>query len=463
MSNYFEDAFNYAKERWPTKRAALFLSAAVAVGAVFFFAEFDLAAISSSEWGVVVAVVGVPWIAWAWSHRIPRHRKGFIGFGVAIAYEDPQHGARLKADFTGALRKLLSGQAGHPGFHFVEYPQHISRKVEGIDDARELIGKSRGHFLIFGSAKRRVLDGETTHVLEMEGVVRHAEVAHEVSARLAEEFRAVFPRNLHVAEENDLFALRVTAQWVDVSARYVVANAALISGDLDYAEQLLRQLEAEFQASNVPGVPAAAHIQNKLPIRIADLLKLRIGRLGSQYMLKHDPEPLKRSEPILDELAKYDSAWYSGHLHRAICAFVLRRDLSEAYAALKNCEGNPDPTWLYSKAFLKAYEGDLRSAADLYRKAFRKDPSDPSVPIQTEEFMNIVLAEEPHRVELHFCLGLVNYKSKKDLAAARRDFEHFLARTGEEQHARERGLARKWIDKIDKTLRRRREEAGTAA
>ncbi len=48
------------------------------------------------------------------------------------------------------------------------------------------------------------------------------------------------------------------------------------------------------------------------------------------------------------------------------------------------------------------------------------------MPIQSEEFMQIVLTEEPDKVQLNFCIGLINYNHKKDFLAAERDFTAFL-------------------------------------
>src|SRR5438445_406003 len=63
-----------------------------------------------------------------------------------------------------------------------------------------------------------------------------------------------------------------------------------------------------------------------------------------------------------------------------------------------------------------------------YRRAFQGPIGDRSVPVQCEEFIQIALAREPDRVQLHFCLGLINYHAKSDYAVAAEDLRQFLSK-----------------------------------
>ncbi len=64
----------------------------------------------------------------------------------------------------------------------------------------------------------------------------------------------------------------------------------------------------------------------------------------------------------------------------------------------------------------------------MYVRAFKGPLEDPTVPMQSEEFMQLVLEEENDKVQLLFCCGLINYRAKRDLAAAKRDLSEFLKR-----------------------------------
>lgn len=369
-----------------------------------------------------------------------------------IAYEDENHGRRLRNDFVARLQSLLHREGpGYPIDLRIQ-PGAFVEELTNRSAIERFMQQTRGHFLLWGRARQRRLDGEVHHVLELDGWVRHARIQRKVQKKLAGEFQEVFPRNLLIAQENDLFSLRITAAWLEISARYVVALAALVSNDLAYSEQLLRGLETRLkEEKGLP--PPLAKIKNRVPLRIGEIVRIRIHRLGLAYQLKRDPELLRQAVPLLDELERYGQTNYSALLHRAQCQFVLDRDVAGALQALERCSKVPDPTWRYSRAFLLAYEGRLSEAGAELRKAFKKDPADPSVPVQSEEFIHIVLEQEPDKAQLYFLLGAINLKAKDDKASARRDLEAFLTSTDAAAYPREKEVARKWIRKIDRDLR----------
>jgi hypothetical protein len=55
-----------------------------------------------------------------------------------------------------------------------------------------------------------------------------------------------------------------------------------------------------------------------------------------------------------------------------------------------------DATWRYSKALLVAYEGDLDKAYREYRDAFAAPLNVETVPIQSEEFIHLLLEGDPN-------------------------------------------------------------------
>ena len=102
---------------------------------------------------------------------------------------------------------------------------------------------------------------------------------------------------------------------------------------------------------------------------------------------------------------------------------------------------------------MDAYEGDLQAAYKKYRKAFEIPLPNLIVPLQVEEFIQIVIDEEPERKDLYYCLGLVNYRSKRDLDVATRDFQKFLDSTEEPEYPRQHKTARKWLGEIERLRR----------
>jgi hypothetical protein len=116
-------------------------------------------------------------------------------------------------------------------------------------------------------------------------------------------------------------------------------------------------------------------------------------------------------------------------------------------AALKKCKKISDGVWLYDLGFLNAYSGDLKKAIQQYRNAMTL-PIEPPVIAEIEEFICWVLDVEPHKYQLHYCLGFLNWKIKEDKLQAIMDFKTFLSLGRKEEFPFERELARQWISEI---------------
>ena len=104
---------------------------------------------------------------------------------------------------------------------------------------------------------------------------------------------------------------------------------------------------------------------------------------------------------------------------------------------------------MYGEAFLLAYNGDLEAAYHSYKTAFSAPLVDETALLQSEEFIHIVLTEEPDRVWLYYCLGLINYKAKQDLTAAHKDLSTFVARADPSQFKKQIDISRRWIEEIE--------------
>jgi len=87
----------------------------------------------------------------------------------------------------------------------------------------------------------------------------------------------------------------------------------------------------------------------------------------------------------------------------------------------------------------------MNEAVSDYKSAFAGSLVDKSVPIQCEEFIHIVLADEPHRVQLYFCLGLINFHAKEDYAVAADDLSLFLSKIEEGEFESEAATARRLL------------------
>lgn len=454
MSDPLKEAVNYIKEHRYQPTGALVLFFLFFIGTILLLARIPLGAIPWWSWLTALAVSVTVVLLWWLSVKPKRHPKRVVGVDIAIVSEEPKQQLQVRNDFVATIRKLMesSSRSSHP-FHLIEHPKHIAAKIKSREDAMELTRKTRGRFLIYGTTKLRDIQGKRQHVLELEGLVRHKPIGQEVSQRFSGEFREVLPSTFIISPTSDLLSFRVTAEWIDIAARYIVGVASGFSGDLDYAESLFLDLEKRLLSSSSSLPSPIAKIKNSLPVRLAEVYKARSGKLYGDYWLKRDDQILKEMEPCVQKALEYDPNWYSGHLHQAMCAFVLRRDLSVVWECIEKCKKVPDTIWRYSAAFLYAYEGDLGKAYKEYKRAFYDPPQDPTVPLQCEDFIHLVLEKEPEKGQLYYCLGLINLRAKGDLVAAKNDFQQFLNSEAADHFPEEQKFVRTQIGEIQRRLK----------
>lgn len=391
---------------------------------------------------------------WLVTNRMPRTPRGKVGIVLAIAPEDQDEARRLEADFTSTLRTLLTAPH-HPGnFALVVVPRHLAFKI--VDDRAGLncLRRTRGSFLIYGLARRRLIDNKETHYLTCNGLVCHAPAPTPVLTDLAEDFGSILPRRLVIPRESDVFGFEASSALIDIAARYVIAQAAFISGFVKYAEELFLDVERRVLLSG-RGALAVGSIPQKVPKRLAALYEVWSRHLAEEHFRTRNPEIVVLSECIADKLLDRVPGHYGALLQKAICHFLLRRDVAAAKLVLRRCRRMRDGAWRYSRAFLLAYEGNMAAAIREYGRAFRAPLSSITVPIQCEEFIQLVFEEEPEKIQLLLCMGLINMRAKRDPHTARRDFEDFLRRASCVDRVEERKLADEYCQEAERLLRQR--------
>jgi hypothetical protein len=60
------------------------------------------------------------------------------------------------------------------------------------------------------------------------------------------------------------------------------------------------------------------------------------------------------------------------------------------------------------------------------------------------------LERDPEKVQLHYCLGLINLKRKGDKDSARKDFENFLSKCPLNELPEERKHAARYLEELAK-------------
>ena len=436
-------------DRWGTWQALALMLALAGCACLWLF-SLRLTVWDGAATATVLGTVAVVW----WATRFQRTPRGKVGFGLAIRY-DGAHGGGLEVqeDFSGVLRRLINGSpAMERSFHFFEFRRPMARRISEAspEEVKRLVLRARAHFVLDGRVRARAVGGEDSYVLELRGTVLHRQLPDALKQAFAADFSGVLPPVLLVPRSDSLPGFEVAARHVDVVARYIIGSAAAFSGQLRYAEELLLDARRRCAAGGAYAVPAG----DPLPKRVtARLVELYLAQAGAAYRRWLGAPSAADAAAVRTACANLDLVepgfTYGKSLLKAICSVVIDGDTRTARAELERCRRVKDAAWCYGIAFLDAAEGNLEGAYRGYVRAFGLPTPDASVSIQCEQFIQWFLSTRPSAVGLYFCLGLINYRAKGDLVAARADLGRFLALTaGCVAFREQREAAERWIAEI---------------
>ena len=445
------ESIDFVRTQWHRRSTLLVVLLFIAGVLLWLFSGITLEKISLAELLTLSLVLIIISTIWFFSRRVPKAPKGRVGFAVAISTDTKEQRERLAKDFIDTLQDILSKGNLKYHFFFVEFPEYYALRIKTKEDATKYLHISKCHFMIYGRARIRKIQDKDHHVLNLEGIVAHKPVPQEVSKRFSEEFAELFPQKLLVSSENDLLSFEFTSEWVNLVAKYIIGIASLLSGDVDYSQSLFEDLQQKIK-NQMTNLPAITKIRQRLPVRLSDVYFAKARLAYGEWRQTKGLDEMSRVKQYLDKLKVVDPGNYGGHLLRAIWHFVTNRNVAAAKAEIRNCKSQREGTWRFSYAFLLAYEGKMDRAVRMYRSAFRSYCEE-RVFFEVEEFICWVLEVEPDKIQLHFCLGLLNCFAKGDKARALKDFEKFLETAPREQFIEQVRLAESYTSSIRQELR----------
>ncbi|MCA1791378.1 MAG: hypothetical protein LC667_16450 [Thioalkalivibrio sp.] len=304
--------------------------------------------------------------------RGPRAGRGSIGILIALSPESESLDAQIRADFVNELRRLIDAYATSRPLELVEYS--------------------------LGQALDRV-----------------------------------FPSQLQIAVEGDFLGFALASRLVLVAAQYALGVVAVISRDLDFAEECFENIQAAIR--QLPrDRPPASYLLPAVKQHLVDIHGMRAARGMALWARSREKAALAAAEVHVDNVLRLLPSSEAANLSKAIISFVLRRDVVAAKRCIKKCSGSATATWRYSDAFLSLYEGRIDRARAAYRKAARTPSTEVSDYLQSEQFMVEVLKEEPDRFQLWFGIGAINLLVKEDIPEATEAFERFKSADTENKY-----------------------------
>lgn len=359
------------------------------------------------------------------SFYVPKNKRNRIGIVIALRTENEEDRERLRNDLVSELEFRLNGIGSDAKFKLVEFPTKLANKIKDIATARKYLALAKGHFILFGNASsKRKIGGKESYLFRLHGVVRHAPVDKLFQEHFSKEFGKLLPSRLSFPEDEEMIGFEIAQRWIGYVVNYIIAIAALVSGDLILAEQLLYQLEKELSTISDPTpIPVITELRGIIPNRIADLMVFFCTIHYNAFVKTRDTEHIFKMEPFLKKINELDPGNYSGRMYRAMFYF-FNDEIKKAILEFKDIK-SIGIAWRYSLGFLLAYEGDIDGALQNYRKLFYEDVGINVIDI--EIFISEALEKKPEKIQLIFFLGLINYKIKKDSSLAKKYFNQFIS------------------------------------
>ena len=377
--------------------------------------------------GLIIAIVTTV-IFWR-CQQPPKVKKGHVGIIIAVKSEDEKTKGRISKDFVATCKKLLEESRAPQPFQLIELNEYFSEQATDNVSANQLRLRCDGHLLIFGDTVQRRERGKNFYVLRLQGLVCHTPISVNDQSALAQEMDSVLPLKNTILEENELSGFEITSVQLAEATKYVIATAALLSRDCNFAISLLEEIQKNKEKLKInSNVKAIRKLIDLVPIRLADAYRFASIASFTRWESSRDSNDLQKS---IDWIIKYDKIMPADNLHvsllRAIGHFVFSRDIDAAMRCINPCKSRyiADPSWKYSAAFLEAYRNNLDNAKQFYDAA-KPTEIGYHIPFQIEGFIAWILDIEPKNTQLNFCLGYINEIFKNDFVSARKYYSEFL-------------------------------------
>lgn len=451
MDELIKEVISYIKARWHRKSTLLILILFSSLVLLWIFSGIDFQAITIEKVGIGLIILLTIGGIWIFTNLTPRASKGKIGFAVGIRTDGEEQYVKIKRDFIEALRALLYNSKYRYSFHFIEVPDRILEKIHSPSDASKVLHSLECAFMIYGKARTVNLNGQLQHFINLEGVVAHKPVASEISKSFSKEFADLLPRKLMFSSEGDLFHFEFTASLVNVVSKYIIGVAALLSGDVAYAQELFESLNA-YLKENKSNLPVIVKLKDRLPSRLRDVYLIRSTILYESWKKTKRIEYIEKMTPYLDAMDLIFPDNPEARVFRSMWHFIIARDVAKAKNVCVRGKNKQDIAWRYNYAFLFAYEGNLERASKEYKQAFKGYFSEPSFIFDIVDWILWVLNQEPDKTQLYFCLGLIYYYAVGDYSLAFEEFGKFLELSDLSLYAAQRNEAGILLKEIQKNV-----------
>lgn len=207
----------------------------------------------------------------AWNRlRVPKNKKDKVGIIVALKTEDEKDKRKLEIELISELNRYLSDSGEDKKFNVYSFPENLSNEINNQNDAKELLIRSRGHLILYGSVVQRKFNSEDNYVFKLHGIIRHKPIQKIIQQQFAAEFTQLLPSKIKFLIKDEGIYFELTKDWIGFVIKYIVGIAAFISGDIRLADKLYHELINDLKSVK-KGVPVIQIINERLPFRILEV------------------------------------------------------------------------------------------------------------------------------------------------------------------------------------------------
>lgn len=415
------------------------------------FAGLSSEKVAIWQYIVIVIALFVTVFIWLQLVKVPKTKKNKIGFVIALNSENDEQRRVVQDDFIKEIELVLEDAKRVVNFDIIVLPKWHAEKIHNSDTAVKYLKSCRAHLLMNGDTRKRRVKGKYQYVFRLHQTVLHRIIPMDVSDKLSADFGAIFPSKLSISEDNQIEGMEIASNWMSEAAKYFIAMAACVSGDVVLAEQLLINIKNSKLLKSIKTQKGVGRIRTRSVERLVEIYYMTSKMILDRWGVSHNNELMDELDVVLTKMASINqSNNYVWKLRKAIWYFVTTGNTVEARKLVLSCAGSSDATWRYSVAFLYAFDGDLKKAIQAYNKGFAR-PAIKGIAVEVEAFISWAVTVYTDKYQLYFCLGYINYKLKEDYVAARRDFRNFISNLNAvTEYGEQVRLANIYLQEIDR-------------
>jgi tetratricopeptide (TPR) repeat protein len=377
---------------------------------------------------IYILIALLIFVIWYFKRKVPKIPKDKIGIIFAISTSNLKKKNIIKEDFIRRMKKEIDSISKDRYVIEIlsEYRSSLIIEPENESDVlketNKYLKRSNAKLLIFGIAQERNMAGKEYYNLILNAVISHPNIDKSISVRIGHDMRLALPEETRIPIEDELRGFEIVSSLYGISAKLFIGIADYISQDYRRAIEIHKLVLNESENKPVTSEPEKTVLSNIKNISKKALIGECIELVVSHYSRTGNYEGMS---DVLDLAKEIDpqNKWMA--LSRAIYYFLNGRNIKESLKELEIAKNTKDYTWAYNKAFIEGYVGNLDEAYKLYRMVSKKNTVLDSY-IQCEEFIYKIIEEEPDKVQLYYCLGLLMYMSREDMKLAKENFEKFI-------------------------------------